>query len=283
MKEFEDKTPIPTRRKELRKINLHDEDYKQAYDFAGKVYKKFGPLVLSIVVFGSVTKREAKPESDIDIIVIIDNVSQLWDEEVIAYYREELFNITKSHPVRDRLHVNTLTLSNFWDNVKVGDPAIINMLRYGVALVDLGFFEPLKYLLLLGRISPTPEAVYVTMNKVPWHLLRARVKALSAIEDLYWAMVDSSQAALMMVGHIPPSPEHIPELLQDTFVNKNKLKSVYVNWYKELYSFYHDIKNHKISSISGEDYNTWYKRTTEFTKVLEAIARKEEKHFFKKK
>ena len=283
MKEFEDKTPIPTRRKELRKINLHDEDYKQAYDFAGKVYKKFGPLVLSIVVFGSVTKREAKPESDIDIIVIIDNVSQLWDEEVIAYYREELFNITKSHPVRDRLHVNTLTLSNFWDNVKVGDPAIINMLRYGVALVDLGFFEPLKYLLLLGRISPTPEAVYVTMNKVPWHLLRARVKALSAIEDLYWAMVDSSQAALMMVGHIPPSPEHIPELLQDTFVSKNKLKSVYVNWYKELYSFYHDIKNHKISSISGEDYNKWYKRTTEFTKVLEAIARKEEKHFFKKK
>jgi len=69
MKEFEDKTPIPTRRKELRKINLHDEDYKQAYDFAGKVYKKFGPLVLSIVVFGSVTKREAKPESDIDIML----------------------------------------------------------------------------------------------------------------------------------------------------------------------------------------------------------------------
>ncbi|MEK6923236.1 MAG: nucleotidyltransferase domain-containing protein [Nanoarchaeota archaeon] len=283
MNEFEEKTPIPTRRKELRKINLHNEDYKQAYDFAGKIYKKFGPLVLSVVVFGSVTKREAKPESDIDIIVIIDNVSQLWDEEVIAYYREELFNITKSHSARDRLHVNTLTLSNFWDNVKVGDPAIINMLRYGVALVDLGFFEPLKYLLLLGRISPTPEAIYVTMNKIPWHLLRARVKILSAVEDLYWAMVDSSHAALMMVGHIPPSPEHVPELLQDAFVSKNKLKSVYVGWYKEMYTFYHDIKNHKISSISGEDYNKWYKRTSEFTKILEAIARKEEKNFFKKK
>ncbi|MBS3064689.1 MAG: nucleotidyltransferase domain-containing protein [DPANN group archaeon] len=283
MNDFEDKAPIPTRRKELRKINLEREDYKHAYDFAGKVYKKFGPLVLSVVVFGSVTKREAKPESDIDIIIIIDNVSQLWDEEVVAYYREELFKITKSHIARDRLHINTITLSNFWDNVRVGDPAVMNMLRYGVALVDLGFFEPLKYLLLLGRISPTPESIYVAMNKLPWHFLRARVKILSAVEDLYWAMVDSSHAALMMIGHIPPSPEHVPQMLEDAFVKKKKLKSIYVGWYKEMYEFYHDIKNHKIAQISGTEYDKWLLKTSKFVDELEALAKKEEKNFFKKK
>ncbi|MBS3065045.1 MAG: nucleotidyltransferase domain-containing protein [DPANN group archaeon] len=278
----EQKAPIPTKRKELRKINLANEDYKVAYDFAGKVYKKFGPLVLSVVVFGSVTKKEAKPESDIDIVIVIDNVSQLWDEEVISYYREELFKITKSHIARDKLHVNTLTLSNFWDNVKAGDPAVMNMLRYGVALVDLGFFEPLKYLLLLGRISPTPESIYVTLNKVPWHMLRARVKALSAIEDLYWAFVDSSHAALMMVGHTPPSPEHVPEMLIDAFVSKKKLKNIYVNWYNDMYKYYHDIKNHKIANITGKEYEMWYERAVEFTNVMDKLTRSEEKHFFRK-
>jgi len=280
--ESEKKLPIPTRRTELRKISMPNADYKLAYDFAAKAYKQFGPVVLSIVVFGSVAKGEARKESDIDIVIIVDNVSMIWGEEVISWYRENLFNIMKKEPARDRLHINTVTLSTFWDNVRVGDPAIINMLRYGVALVDLGFFEPLKYLLYLGRIGPTAESIYTTLNRTPWHMLRARVKTLSAVEDLYWAMVDSSHAALMIHGYTPPSPEHVPEMLTEAFVSKKKLSKLYIEWYNELYKLAHDIKNNVVHKIAGEDYDKLMRRTHEFTRVMEKLTKEGEEGFLKK-
>ncbi|MEM2874178.1 MAG: nucleotidyltransferase domain-containing protein [Candidatus Nanoarchaeia archaeon] len=278
----EKKLPIPTRREELRKISIEEKDYKIAYDFAASVYKKFGPVVLSIVLFGSAAKGKARPESDIDIIIIVDNVSMVWDEEVIAWYREELFKLVKANPHKDLLHINTVTLSAFWENVRAGDPAIINMLRYGVALVDLGFFEPLKYLLLQGRIRPTAEAVYTVMMRVPWHLLRARVKNLSAIEDLYWAAVDSAHAALMVRNKTPPSPEHIAEFLTEVFVKPRKLSKQYVDWFSELHMLAHDIKNHKVHRISGEDCERWYRRVVDFTKIMERLTKEGEQEFLKK-
>ena len=279
----EKKLPIPTRREELRKVSgITDRDYKISYDFAAKVYKKFGSVVLSVVLFGSAAKGTAKAESDIDIVIIIDNVSMVWDEEVIAWYREELFNLIKVDPHRDQLHINTVTLAAFWDNIRAGDPAIMNMLRYGVALVDLGFFEPLKYLLLQGRIRPSPEAVYTVLTRVPWHLLRSRVKTLSAIEDLYWATVDAAHSALMVYGHSPPSPEHIAELLQQVFVKRGKLNGKYVDWFEELYDLSHDVKNHKVHRVPGDEYEKWYNRVLDFAKVMETLTKQGEREYLKK-
>jgi predicted nucleotidyltransferase/uncharacterized protein (UPF0332 family) len=278
----EKKLPIPTKREELRKTSVTENDYKISYDFAAQIYKKFGSVVLSVVLFGSAAKATAKPESDIDIIIVTDNVSMVWDEEVISWYREELFKLIKANPNRDRLHVNTIALSAFWDNIRVGDPAIMNMLRYGVALVDLGFFEPLKFLLLQGRIRPSAEAIYTVLTRVPWHLLRARVKTLSAIEDLHWAMVDSAHAALMVRNQIPPSPEHIPRFLTEVFVKHQKIEKHFVQWYAELYEMTHAIKNHKVHRISGEEYEKWYKRTDQFTKVMERLAKEGEREFLNK-
>lgn len=278
----EKKLPIPTRRPELRKFEGTNQEYKIAYDFAAKVYKKFGPVVLSIVLFGSTAKGTARLESDIDIVIIVDNVSMVWSEEVIAWYREELFKIVRDDPHKDKLHINTITLSAFWDNIKAGDPAIINMLRYGIALVDLGFFEPLKFLLYQGRIRPSAEAIYTVLTRVPWHMLRARVKTLSAIEDMYWAMVDAAHAALMTYGQTPPSPEYIGKSLANLFVKDKKISKKYVDWYEQMYSLAHDITNHKIHRISGEDYELWYERTQEFTKVMEELTKRGEKEFLKK-
>ena len=78
----EDKAPISVRRKDLRKINITDANYRIAYDFADQAYKKFGNVILSVVLFGSVAKGEAKKESDIDIMIIIDNYNNICDRDV---------------------------------------------------------------------------------------------------------------------------------------------------------------------------------------------------------
>ena len=98
-----------------------------AMDFAIKVYKKFNKIIKSIVLFGSTIKQTSVAGSDIDIIIIIDDVSIKWDQELIAWYREELGKILKVNPYKKDIHINTIKLSTWWGDLLKGDPRIISV------------------------------------------------------------------------------------------------------------------------------------------------------------
>jgi predicted nucleotidyltransferase len=240
-----------------------------AMDFAVKTYRQFDKIVKSIILFGSSMKQTSKPTSDIDIIIVIDDVSVKWDQELIGWYREELDKILRANPYEKAIHINTIRLSSWWEDLLRGDPVIINILRYGESLIDFGgFFSPLKYLLLEGRIKPTPETIYACLQRAPAHLARSKLAELGAIEGLYWAMVDSAHAALISIKTIPPSPEHIPVELKDNFVNTGKLKMKYVVWYRDLLFLYKKISHGEIKDLKGQEIDVWQERTREFIDVM---------------
>jgi predicted nucleotidyltransferase/uncharacterized protein (UPF0332 family) len=245
-----------------------------AMDFAVKVHKKFDKIVKSIVLFGSVMKQDSKPTSDIDIIIIIDDVSITWDQELIAWYREELDKILMANPYEKIIHVNTIKLSSWWEDLLKGDPVVLNALRYGESILDAGgFFEPLKYLLLQGKIKPTPETIYNCLQRAPAHLARSKAAELAAIDGLYWAMVDSAHAALIAAKVVPPSPEHIPIELKENFVNNGSLKMKYVIWYRDLLLLYKKITHGEIKDLKGEEIDIWQERATEFLDVMAKLVK----------
>ena len=84
-------------------------------------------------------------------------------------------------------------------------------------------------------------------------------------------MVDSSQAALMLAGKLPPSPEHIPEMLQETFVTKGMLKSRYIDWFKELYILHKDITHGVINNVKSDSLDVWYARSEEFLGAMTSL------------
>lgn len=254
-----------------------EKDYKIAYSFTAKLIKNFKSIIKAVVLFGSVAKNKASKKSDIDVMVLVDDASVKWDAEVIAWYREEVAKIVRAEGWASQLHINTVTLSSFWDNIMRGEPAAINVLRYGIQVYDTGFFEPLKYLLYEGKIKSSPEAIYTAMGRVPAHLFRAKVRILSAIGDLYWAMVDSAHAPLMQAGETPPSPEHIPDLLKKAFVSKKKLEPEFVEWYQELYRLAHQIKNNEIPEVSGRTYDIFAKRANEFAVAMQKLLREKKR------
>jgi predicted nucleotidyltransferase/uncharacterized protein (UPF0332 family) len=246
-----------------------------AMDFATKIYKKFDKIIKSVILFGSAAKQTAVTGSDIDIILIIDDVSIRWDRELIAWYREELDKTIKSSPYSRNLHITTVKLSTWWEDLMKGDPVVINVLRYGKAMLDFaGFFNPLKFLLIEGKIKSTPEAVHNCLQRAPQHLLRSKAAELNSIEGLYWAMVDSAQAALIAANVLPPSPEHISENLTNIFVNKGELKSKYVLWYKDLLTLHKKIAHGEITDLKGIVIDTWQERTNEFLKVMAELVNK---------
>ncbi len=245
-----------------------------AMDFATKAYKKFDKIIKAAVLFGSSVKQTSKSTSDIDIILIIDDATIKWDQELIAWYREELGKLVQSNPYRKTLHINTVRLSTWWTDMVKGDPVVLNVIRYGEALIDLGgFFNPLKVLLEEGKIRATPEAIYNSLQRAPLHLLRSKASMLSSVEGLYWAMVDSAHAALIAAKQFPPSPEHITIMLKKVFVDNNIMKMRYVEWFRDLHSIHKKINHGDINSIKGCFIDEWHDKTVQFVDVMTEIVK----------
>lgn len=261
------KSEVPT----LKLVN----EREIAEDFAAKAYKKFDKIVKSIILFGSQTKNTSTSTSDIDIIIIIDDASIQFDSELISWYREELGKLIASNPYKKELHINTVKLTTWWQDLIRGDPVVINILRYGEAIIDFGgFFDPLKVLLQQGKIQSTPESIYTALQRAPAHLIRSSAAKLGTIEGLYWAMVDSAHAALMSARQSPPSPEHIPIMLKEIFVDNKALDMNYVIWYRDLYLLHRKIVHGDIRDIRGQEIDDWQKRADQFVGVMAELVKK---------
>lgn len=243
-----------------------------AMDFGTKAYSQFERLVKAIILFGSSAKKVSTPDSDIDIIVIIDDVSVKWDEETIAFYREELAKLIQNNPYRKSLHINTVKLSTWWQDLVKGDPIVINVIRYGDPLIDQGgFFIPLKALLEQGKMKSTPEAIYTLLQRSPTHLARARTALLAAVDGYYWACVDSAHAAIMAAGELPASPEHVAQMLTEQFVNKKMLKSKYVDYYEKIHSVAKEIVHGKRMEIDTDQLDEFRDMADEFVGEMARI------------
>ncbi|MBI2451528.1 nucleotidyltransferase domain-containing protein [Candidatus Pacearchaeota archaeon] len=264
--------PNPVLKREL----VNEKDI--AMDFAEKAHKRFDRLIKASVLFGSQTqeKNNAVEGSDVDIILIVDDAGIEWDLELVAWYREELARLIGAQGYARELHINTVRLTTWWEDLIHGDPVVINILRYGEALVDYaGFFNPLKALLLKGKVRSTPEAVYAALQRAPMHLARSKASQAGAVEGVYWTMIDAAQAALITAGKIPPSPEKIPEMLKDTFVDAGMLKINYIKTFQELFSLHKAIIHGHINDVKGQEIDVWQnlaeKFLLEMTRIIDVL------------
>jgi uncharacterized protein (UPF0332 family) len=97
---------------------------------------------------------------------------------------------------------------------------------------------------------------------------------LNSIEGLYWAMVDSAHADLMAVHQSPPSPEHIPIMLKDLFVDNKSLDMKYVVMYRDLYLLHRKIIHGELHDVKGEEIDLWQKRADNFVSVMVDLVNK---------
>ena len=243
-----------------------------AMDFATLIHKRFDRLVKASILFGSQAKDTATPSSDIDIVLIIDDASVSWDLELVAWYREELSKLVQKQSYGKDLHINTIKLTTWWMDLMQGDPVIVNILRYGEGLIDIGgFFTPIKALLIQGKIKSTPEAVYAALQRAPYHLARSKAAEVGAIEGVYWTMVDAAQAALITAGKMPPSPEHLPLFLKEAFVDHGMLKMSHVTAIRDIFALHKGINHGEVTVIKGIDIDRWQDTADLFLREMTRI------------
>ncbi|RME52054.1 nucleotidyltransferase domain-containing protein [Candidatus Woesearchaeota archaeon] len=246
------------------------EAFRLSAEFAKELLKEAKDFVKAVVLFGSAPRKERKPH-DIDVLVIVDDVNIVMGKELVHTYRLMVQNLVAK--ISTKLHITTLRFTSFWEYVRVGDPVALNMLREGYALIDTNFFVPLQRLLQQGRIRPTPEAVWTYFNRARVTLSNASWHTLQAVIDLYWAGVDAAHAALMAVGEMPVTPEHIAALLEKRLVSANLLEKSFAKHMQELYVLQKEISTGARTSISAEKFDALMQKTKHMVSALEHVVK----------
>jgi len=265
---------FPLKRREKKNVRKYlSNDVMLARKFAKIMYKELGGFISGLILFGSTITDPKKPKKDVDILVIVDDVKLKFTRELVQTYRiitEKA--IAQVDP--KRLHIQSMKFTSFWEYVRAGDPVAINILRHGVSLIDTGFFDPLQILLEQGRIRPSKEAVYTYFTMAPASLHRSKQHILTATVDLYWAAIDSAHAALMAYGEIPPSPDHVADLLERTLVRDKQISKKYADVMRKLYLTFKKITRREIKEITGSQYDKLRQETEIFVTGMQKYIEK---------
>ncbi|MBI2665974.1 nucleotidyltransferase domain-containing protein [Candidatus Woesearchaeota archaeon] len=255
--------------------NIHKyptEDFKIAQKFAQELKNELGDFLLGVVLFGSAVRRETTEHSDIDVLVVGDDATFQMTEELVEGYRIIVENLIAR--TSQKLHVTSMTFISFWEYAKGGDPVVVNILRDGVALLDTGFFEPLQRLLKMGRIRPTEESVWRYFGRAPMTLMNSRWHVLQATLDLYWSVIDAAHAALMRKDVVPPTPEHVAEMLDKVYVRHKLLDKKYVLIMERFYRLSKMITHREIRDIKGSEYDQYFKEADDFVQQMRKLVEK---------
>jgi hypothetical protein len=247
------------------------EDYDIARNFASKVFREFGALIRSVVIFGG--QSEQKTAGDIDILIIIDNVSYYLTPELIETYRIVVTKLALE--TSKRLHITTLRFTSFWEYMRVADPVGVNILRTGIALIDTGFFYPMQILLYEGRIRPSKEAVNAYSARSASVFFNSKMKIMQAVLDLYWAVIDASHAALMKQGEVPPAPRDIHEHIERKLVNQRLVSHKCPSIMREFYLLSRKILHREIKEMSGKEWDSLQQKADFFINEMKKVKIKE--------
>lgn len=232
-----------------------------SYKFSSSIYKELGEYLKAIVLFGSAA-RQKNLTGDIDILLVIDDTKNIIDEQFMEAYKIVVSKTVQK--VSAKLHITTLKFTTFWEYMRSADPIAVNILRDGVPLIDSGFFEPMQVLLYQGRIRPTHESIWAYYTKAPRTLYNSKLHLIQATLDLYWAVIDSAHAVLMMINEVPPSPEHVADMLEQKLVKPKHLERKYAEIMRNFYKLQKMISHREIGEIKGVEYDRYFKESSDF-------------------
>jgi len=265
-------SPVPG----ARPVRHTQPDRDIAMRFAAKLKQELGTICRAVILFGSVAEHESRPvprvhepAGDIDVMVVLDDVSVQLTDELVTGYRLITENTVRA--VSPRIHVTSVTFTTFWEYVRAADPVIVNVLRSGHPIIDTGFVEPLQALLRQGRIRPSEEAVWSYYLRAPQALQSSQMHLIQAVLDLYWACIDAAHAALMAADVIPRSPKDVAGQLRETYVAHGVLEEHYAATMEHLYTLSKDITHRRVATISAEHYDELFAQTKAFVDRMRAF------------
>ncbi|MFH1683074.1 MAG: nucleotidyltransferase domain-containing protein, partial [Candidatus Woesearchaeota archaeon] len=249
------------------------------------ILKKFEKYIVNYVLAGSLVQGKATPESDIDVWIVIDDtdVKKMTRAELKDKLRAIIIGMGieagEMTGIKNKLNIQVYILTEFWDSLKEANPIIFTLLRDGVPFYDRGMFMPWKLMLKMGKIKPSREAIDMFMSTGDQMLnrVKGRIKDM-AMEDIYYAILTPSQAALMLYGIPPPTPRETPEVMKSIFVDKEKiLEPEYIKILEHNVKIRKDVEHGTKKELTGKEIDELIKNAEKYLKRIQRLFKQIEK------
>jgi len=92
------------------------------------------------------------------------------------------------------------------------------------------------------------------------------------MEDMFYAILTPSQAALMLYGVPPPTPKETPEVMRDILVKKEKIfEEQYVKILEDVINLRKDIEHGTKKEVSGKELDTYLDNAEKYLKRIKRL------------
>ena len=248
------------------------------------VLQKFEKYVVSYVIVGSFIRGEATKTSDVDVSVIINDtdVKKMprleLKERLRGIIHQQMSEAAALAGVKNTLHIQTYLLTDFWEAVKDAHPVMFTFIRDGVPLYDRGTFMPWKTLLRMGKLKPSPESIDMFMKTADKTKEMIDRRLIDAMIDVYYGVLNPSQALIMLSGNPPPTHKETPSKMDEIFVKKEKLlKKTEMAVLKKSVDLFREYEHDLKFKISGKEVDQLVKDSAIYIKRLRELRKQIEK------
>jgi uncharacterized protein (UPF0332 family) len=132
-----------------------------------------------------------------------------------------------------------------------------------------------RKLLELGKIPATLEAVEKFMEGSPTKIRRVETAKLYMIaEDLYYAILNSSQAVLMYLGENPTTPKQTIEAVKEHLVNQKLLEQEYLDYFSGVVDFRKKVEHKEVKEVTGPELDEWIGKSKRYVERMEELLAK---------
>ena len=179
-----------------------------AEDFARRVLAALGDRVEAIVLYGSVARGDAGPDSDVDVLVVGSG-----DDGIGKSIREIESDRARETGYRFFVETTAYGRGEFLKFLRLGSPLIMNILEDGVVLYDTGIFSEARAygaqlsdaeieMMMDWRVTQHLELADEALEDAEFALNSGRLRI--AAGRAYYAMFHAASAALAKTDVRPP-------------------------------------------------------------------------------
>ena len=179
-----------------------------AEDFAQRVRTALGDRVDSIILYGSVARGEARPDSDVDILVVGSA-----DDGIGNEIRKIQADQARETGYQFFVETTAYRRSEFLEFGRLGSPLIMNILEDGVVLYDTGIFSKMRAnsaqisdaeleVMMERRVAQHLELADEALEDAEFALNSGRLR--NAAGRAYYAMFYAASAAVARTDSRPP-------------------------------------------------------------------------------
>ncbi|BFI73715.1 hypothetical protein YN1_7020 [Nanoarchaeota archaeon] len=247
-----------------------DDIFNILIDFTKELVDKVDGLVKAVVLFGSYAENKENEKSDIDILIIVDDIYAKDLNITVPFYFDNLNKILANEKYK-KIHPTTLTLTKFWEMILNGDPLVLDILRKGYPIIDpTGIFGSLKRMLESGLIKTSPEYLDILKKRSEELINYSNFLLIKSFESLYNSALSLLQYYMIKNKINVYGPEDIIIKLGELKRKNRSLKDI-EQYFREVYDYMKKIEHKEIDKIDLDVFKDLLERYYNFKEKIEKL------------